>query len=209
MAKGQQKIVIPPPVPGTPEYYYNLRAGRDLLPMEKRLGMVRDPNYKYEYTCDNKTPFRYSLALYSFIILILYFSCTNISIPEPDRPIVLQMSFGDSESEDLIDTIEVENLGIQSDVVSEDVGSTDQIVELEPEPEPETNNFEEYWASIQPEESGEPIEDQSDSTAEAGKVISTMTGAIGQATSSNHAVASRYGSGDSMEMRLAKIWFKH
>tara|TARA_B100001778_G_scaffold153637_1_gene126162 strand:+ start:948 stop:1958 length:1011 start_codon:yes stop_codon:yes gene_type:complete len=208
MAKGQQKIVIPPPVPGTPEYYYNLRAGRDLLPMEKRLGMVRDPNYKYEYTCDNKTPFRYSLALYSFIILILYFSCTNISIPEPDRPIVLQMSFGDSESEDLIDTIEVENLGIQSDVVSEDVGSTDQIVELEPEPEPEpepeTNNFEEYWASIQPEESGEPIEDQSDSTAEAGKVISTMTGAIGQATSSNHAVASRYGSGDSMEMRLAK-----
>ena len=203
----KQKIVIPPPVPGTSEYYYNLRAKRDLLPMEKRLGMVRDPDYKYEYTCDNKTPLGYSLALYSFIILILYFSCTNISIPEPDRPIVLQMSFGDPESE-LIETIEVENLGMQSEVVSEDVGSTDQIVEIEPEPEPEpeveSDTFEEYWASIQPEESNEQTEEPSDSTADATKFVSTMTNSIGQATSSNRAAASRYGSGDSMEMRLAK-----
>ena len=197
MAKGQQKIVIPPPIPGTPEYYYNLRAKRDLLPMEKRLGMVRDPNYKYQYTSDDRTPFKYSLALYSFIILILYFSCTNISIPEPDKPIVLQMSFGDPESE-LTDTIEVENLGIQSDVVSEDVGSTDQIVETEPEPEskPElkTDSFEEYWASIQPEESNQETEQQSNTIAEATEFVSTMTNSIGQATSSNHATAGRYGS---------------
>ena len=205
MAKGQQKIVIPPPVPGTPEYYYNLRAKRDLLPMEKRLGMVRDPNYKYEYTCDNKTPLGHSIALYSLIILIVYFSCTNISIPKPDRPIVLQMSFGNPESE-LTDTIEVENLGIQSEVVSEDVGSTDQIVEIEPELEAEleADSFEEYWASIQPEESNQETEQQSNTIAEATEFVSTMTNSIGQATSSNHAAAGRYGSGDSMEMRLAK-----
>ena len=73
----------------TPEYYYNLRAKRDLLPIEKKLGMVRDPDYEYKYTCDNKTPLKYSIALYSFIIILLYLFCINITIPEPDKPIVL------------------------------------------------------------------------------------------------------------------------
>ena len=210
MAERQQKIIIPPPVPGSPEYYYNLRAKRDLLPMEKRLGMVRDPDYKYEYTCDNKTPLKYSIILYSFIITLLYLFCINVNIPEPDRPIVLELSFGDPQSQ-LVDTIEVENLGIKSEVVSEQVGSPNENIEIEPdpqmvetEPEVETDSFEEYWASIQPENSNKPTEDQSDSTEEATEFVSTMTSSIGQATSSNRAVAGRYGSGDSMEMRLAK-----
>jgi hypothetical protein len=46
MAKGQQKVIIIPPVPGSKKYYYNLRSKRDLLPSEKKVGMVRDPNYK-------------------------------------------------------------------------------------------------------------------------------------------------------------------
>lgn len=209
MAKGQQEV-IPPPVPGTPEYYYNLRATRDLLPIEKKLGMVRDPDYEYKYTCDNKTPLKYSIALYSFIIILLYLFCINVTIPEPDKPIVLEMSFGKPKSE-IIETIEIEDLGIESEVVSEEVGSTDEVADVEPEPETEaeieTDSFEEYWASIQPEEVQQEPEEIGRGPEQAVETIQTMIGSIGQAISSNNnaaAAQARYGSGDSMEVRLAR-----
>lgn len=213
MAKGQQEV-IPPPVPGTPEYYYNLRAKRDLLPIEKKLGMVRDPDYEYKYTCDNKTPLKYSIALYSFIIILLYLFCINITIPEPDKPIVLEMSFGKPKSE-IIETIEIEDLGIKSKVVSEQVGSPDENIEIEPEPqmveaepEVETDNFEDYWASIQPEEVQQEPEEIDRGSEQAVETIQTMISSIGQAVSSNYNAAAvaqaRYGSGDSMEVRLAR-----
>jgi len=220
MAKGQQKVIIIPPVPGSKKYYYNLRSKRDLLPSEKKVGMVRDPNYKYKYACDNVSPFKYSIPLYVCTILVLSLICTTIRMPEPDKPIVLEMSFGKPKSE-IVETIEVKDLGIESEVVSEEVGSTDEVADVEPEPQPqkvvkkepkepeiqESSTFEEYWASIQTEEVQQKPEETGRGPEQAVETIQTMTSSIGQAISSNNnaaAAQARYGSGDSMEVRLAK-----
>lgn len=214
MAKGQQKVVT------TKEYYAYLRSKRDLLPIEKKLGMVRDPDYKYEYTCDNKKPLIYGVCLYSCIILLLSLVCTTITIPEQDKPIVLEMSFGKPESE-IINTIEIEDLGIQSEVVSEQVGSTEEITDVEPETqeivekkpeekpqESESSSYEEYLASIQPEPIKEETTEGSGQTPTVSEFIGSMTNVLGSAisTNSNQAAAAqaRHGSGDSMEIRLAR-----
>ena len=208
MAKGQQKVIIVPPVPGTKAYY----LGKKNLHVE------------YKYTQDDKSPFKYSIPLYICMILVLSLICTTITMPEPDKPIVLEMSFGKPKSE-IIETIEIEDLGIESEVVSEEVGSTDEVADVEPEPqkvvkeepeklepkEPEIQEpsaFEKYWASIQPEEVQQEPEEVGRGPEQAVETIQTMTSSIGQAVSSNHnaaaAAQARYGSGDSMEVRLAR-----
>lgn len=217
MAERQQKVVK------TKEYYAYLRSKRDLLPIEKRLGMVRDPDYKYEYTCDNTKPLIYSVCLYSCIILLLSLVCTTITIPEKDKPLVIEMSFGKPKSE-IIDTIEVEDLGIKSKLVSEEIGSTDELNNIEPEPEtivektpeekpqePETSSYEEYLSSIQPEPIEEQVEEITQGPTQASNAsefISSMTNSLGSAISMNNnqaaAAQGRYGSGDSMEVRLAR-----
>ena len=208
MAKGQQKVIIVPPVPGTKGYYLS----------KKNL------HVEYKYTQDDISPFKYSIPLYVCMILVLSLMCTTITMPEPDKPIVLEMSFGKPKSE-IIETIEIEDLGIESEVVSEEVGSTDKVADVEPEPqkvvkeepeklepkEPEIQEpsaFEKYWASIQPEEVQQEPEEIGRGPEQAVETIQTMTGSIGQAISSNNnaaaAAQARYGSGDSMEVRLAR-----
>jgi hypothetical protein len=204
MAKGQQKVIIIPPVPGTKEYFLS----------KKNL------HVEYKYTQDDISPFKYSIPLYAFMVLVLFLICTTIRVPEPDKPIVLELSFGKPKSE-IIETIEVEDLGIKSEVISEEVGSTDDIADVEPEPqkiveqepeksEPETqkpSDFEKYWASIQPKEVQQTPKEIGRGPEQAVETIQTMTSSIGQAVSSNHnaaAAQARYGSGDSMEVRLAK-----
>ena len=78
MAKGQQKVIIVPPVPGTKEYFLS----------KKNL------NVEYKYTQDDISPFKYSIPLYVCMILVLSLMCTIITMPETDKPIVLEMSFG-------------------------------------------------------------------------------------------------------------------
>ena len=216
MAERQQKQKVVK----SKEYYAYLRSKRDLLPVEKRLGMVRDPDYKYKYTCDNTKPLVYSMCLHSCIILLLSLIGTTITLPEQDKPIVLEMSFGKPQSE-IIDTIEVEDLGIQSEVVYDQVGSTDQISDIEPEPEtivetqleeipqePETFSYEEYLTSIQPELTEEETTQGPEQSSSVSEFIDSMTSSVGSAISTNNnqaaAAQGRYGSGDSMEMRLAR-----
>jgi len=207
MAKGQQKVIIIPPVPGTKEYFLS----------KKNL------HVEYKYTQDDISPFKYSIPLYGFMVLVLSLICTTITVPEPEKPIILELSFGKPKSE-IIETIEVEDLGIESEVISEEVGSTDDVADVEPEPqkiveqepkesEPEPpkepSNFEKYWASIQPEEiQQKPEEIGRGPEQQAVETIQTMTSSIGQAVSSNHnaaaAAQAKYGSGDSMEVRLAR-----
>ena len=204
MAKGQQKVIIVPPVPGTKGYYL---AKKNL-------------HVEYKYTQDDISPFKYSIPLYISILLILSLICTTITVPKTDKPIVLELSFGKPKSE-IIETIEIEDLGIKSEVVFEEIGSTDEVADVELEPqkvaeilepkEPEIQrsfSFEEYWASIQPEEVQQEPEDIGRGSEQAVETIQTMTGFIGQAISSNNnaaaAAQARYGSGDSMEVRLAK-----
>jgi len=211
MAKGQeQRIIIPPPVPGTPEYYSHQRQQRDLLPAEKKLGMIRDPDYCYTYKEQYSKSLFISCCFYLIIFFILFCLLWGVSIPKSSKPIIIELSFGDPQSE-LIESVEIVTSGIESDIDTPEIGATDiERDDIQPEPEPEQvaekndsfeNSFNEYVESIQPSQNIEQLPDATSSTSET---IDSLSSSVGQAVAINYTNASRYGSGDSMDNRLAK-----
>ena len=211
MAKGQEqrRIIIAPPVPGTPEYYSHLRQQRDLLPVEKQLGMIRDPQYCYAYRQKYEKPLFVSCCLYLAIILMLFYALWSISIAQTAKPILIELSFGDPQSE-LMESIEVITSGIENDIDTPEIGATDiEQNDIQPEPEQVVeekndsfeNSFNEYVESIQPSEN---IEQPLDVASNSSETLNSLSSSVSQAVSTNRADSAQYGSGDSMEFRLAK-----
>jgi len=211
MAEGQeQRIIISPPVPGTPEYYSHQRQKRDLLPAEKQLGMIRDPDYRYIYKEKYKKSLYVSCCIYFIIFFILFCVLCSVSIPKLSKPITIELSFGDPQSE-LIESVEIVTSGIENDIDTQEVGETDFWQEAAPS-EPEQvvveekndsfeNSFNEYVESIQ---SSENIENPPSEIHVSSETIESLSSSVGQAVSINHSNTAMYGSGDSMDNRLVK-----
>lgn len=211
MAEGQeQRIIISPPVPGTPEYYSHQRQQRDLLPAEKRLGMIRDPDYRYTYKEKYKKSLYVSLCIYFIIFFILFYVLCSFSIPKLSKPITIELSFGDPQSE-VLESIEVVSSGIENDVDKQKTGATD-IKHHEPEPAPDQiveekndsfeNSFNQYVESMH--QSSENAKNSSSEIPVSSENIESLSSSVGQAVSINHSNAAIYGSGDSMDNRLVK-----
>lgn len=222
MAEGQrQRIIIPPPVPGTPEYYSYKRQNRELLPAEKRLGMIRDPNYKYVYRSDNKKSIGIASIIYllCFLFLLLLMSCFTLS--EPQKPLVIELAFGNPDSQ-ILESVDIELSGVDNDLPTDEIGDTEeaeleieqsenkptmQQVSNEPVIEQESafeNSFDNYLESISSTPAPIDTNNVQSVSANASENVESLSSAIGQAVSSNNAMASRHGSGDGMNARLAK-----
>lgn len=214
MAKRQeQNIVIPPPVPGTPEYYSYQRQQRDLLPAEKKLGMIRDPNYCYSYKEQYNRSLYISCCIYLGICFILFLGLLCISIPKSSKPLVIELSFGDPQSK-MVESVEIVTSGIENnDIDIPEIGASDieqqdihhepkQVVEEENNDSFE-NSFSEYVEAIKSKPSAN-IEKPLAVTSNASETINSLASSVGQAVAMNHNNASRYGSGDSADARLAK-----
>ena len=222
MAEGQrQRIIIPPPVPGTPEYYSYKRQNRELLPAEKRLGMIRDPNYKYVYKSDNKKSIGIASIVYllCFLFLLLLMSCFTLS--KPQKPLVIELSFGNPKSE-ILDSVDIELSGVDNDLPTDEIGDIAEakleIEQPENEPtmqqesnelviEPESafeNSFDNYLESISPAPTSINTSSVQSVSASTTETMQALSSSIGQAVSTNNSIASRYGSGDGMNVRLAK-----
>jgi len=210
MAERQEsRITIPPPVPGTPEYYSHQRQQRDLLPAEKKLGMIRDQDYCYAYKEQYNKSLYISCCFYLIICFILFVVLWGISIPKPSKPIIIELSFGNPQSE-IIESVEIVTSGIENDIDTPKIGATDaEKDDIQPEPEQTVeekndsfeNRFNEYVESIRPSENIEPPLDVASNSSET---INSLSSSVGQAVAVNHTNASRYGSGDSPDARLAK-----
>lgn len=209
MAEGQkQRIIIPPPVPGTPEYYSYQRQNRELLPAEKRVGMVRDPYYKYTYKSDHKQSLILSLCIYLFGFLLIFLALICIKLPEPKKPIILELSFGVTESESTEST-HIELSGTQNDKPTKPIGSdiTENKLTNEPNEKKQivqdtSQSFDDYLESISRKETDRT--NTKTVSTNATEVVKNLSSSVAQAVSTNRASSAQYGSGDSMEFRLAQ-----
>ena len=217
----RQRIVIPPLVPGTQEYYSHQRQNRELLPIEKQLGMIRDPGYKYIYRSDDKKSMGISSILYLLVLMFLCLATSCVSLPKPEQPIVIELTFGNPES-NITDSIDVELSGVSNDLPTDDIGDTAEkeslvsetnqqqetsIQEVQDQPIAQStseNSFDKYLESISATSNTENISDTEHVSANTSETIQELSSSIGQAVFTNNSMASRYGSGDGMDVRLAK-----
>lgn len=226
MAEGQQSIIIPPPVPGTKEYYFHQRQNRELLPIEKKIGIIRDPDYKYVYRSNDKKSIGISSVLYLLCFFLICLSTSRIILPKPKPPITIELSFGEPES-NISNSVDIELSGINNDLITEDIGdikeekslldidypaeSRDMQVQqaqnnLITPSKSDENSFDSYLKEI----SDQTIESVTvPVTSNAADVVQKLSSSIGKAVSINNASTSTsYGSGDNMESRLANAGAK-
>ena len=225
MAKGSAKeIIIPPPVPGTPEYYCYQRLNRELLPCEKQMGMVRDDSYKYEYKEDYSKSIKYSSILYLSIFLLLCLILLFQTVPPKTKPIVLEMCFGTEIETAVVEAISSTESGLDNNVETEQIGSSenkdnndmavsDMLSDSEPQPQPQPeivestapSRYDDYLESIsniEPNEAGSVSVASSSNT----ETIESLSGGIMNAVNHNGSQigSGRYGSGNNMDYFLAK-----
>lgn len=223
MAERQRQIIIPPPVPGTQEYYIQERLNRDLLPYEKQLGMVRDNSYRYEYKAHNSEAMKYGSWIYLLVVFFLglFLSCSYV--PEPTKPIVLNLSFGVETETAIVEAISLTESGLDNEIEAEEIGSSDNhdnndmaindiLSNSEPQPEQEpemaentSSNYDNYLESISNIEINED-QTASDSSTNSADVAQSLSDGIMNAVNHNGSQigSGRYGSGNDMDYFLAK-----
>lgn len=216
--RSTQEIIIPPPVPGTREYYCYQRVNRELLPCEKQMGMVKDDLYKYEYKQDYSKSIKYASVLYLIVFFTLCLGLCCYSVPIPDRPMVIELSFGVETETTIIEAMDVIESGLDNQIETTEIGSSDSndnndmsidgiSSKSEPPPESieESNNYDNYLESLSNMASSEN-QQVSDNPNNSAETVGSLSDGIMNAVNYNGSQigSGRYGSGNQMDYFLAK-----